>query len=96
MDAMDPADLKSVLQLARLKIIFGFLLLCALIALAGLIAMGKVTEAESFGLMPIVTALATLAGGFSNWAFGHHGELDIARRIESQKMDGEIAEPEVR
>ena len=64
--------LEVAMRLARLKIIFGFLLLGSLIALAAVIAVGKVTEAESYGLMPIVTALATLAGGFSNWAFGQH------------------------
>jgi uncharacterized membrane-anchored protein len=64
--------LDTALKLARMKIIFGFLLLLSLIALAAVIALKSVTEAESYGLMPIVTALATLAGGFSNWAFGQH------------------------
>ena len=81
----DPNDLeaqvRSVLSLARMKILFGFLLLVAMIALAAVIALGKVTEHESYGLMPIITALATLAGGFSNWAFGHNTGMDIAKQL---------------
>lgn len=53
-----------------LKIIFGFGLLLVLSGLAVIIALGKVEETTSHGLMPVVTALATLAGAFSNWAFG--------------------------
>ena len=71
----NPKVLEMAMRLAIMKLIFGFLLLSSLIILAAVIAIGKVTEAESHGLMPLVTALATLAGGFSNWAFGHHEEI---------------------
>jgi hypothetical protein len=56
-----------------MRMIFGCALLGILSILAGVIAMGHVEESTSHGLMPLVTALATLAGGFSNWAFSHSG-----------------------
>lgn len=49
--------------------VFGFSLLVILALLALAIAMGKVEEKTSYGLMPLLTALATLAGGFAQWAF---------------------------
>ena len=60
----------------RLKIFFGFGLLVILSALAFVVALGKVEQSTSYGLAPILTALATLAGAFSNWAFGHQRERD--------------------
>jgi hypothetical protein len=57
-------------KLAYLKMLFGFCLLGILAWLSAEIALGKVEEATSHGLMPIVTTLATLGGGFSQWAFG--------------------------
>ncbi len=56
--------------------LFGFTMLGILAALAAIIALGKVEEATSHGLMPLVTAIATLAGGFSNWAFSHKTKDD--------------------
>lgn len=50
--------------------LFGVALLLTLAILAALIALGKVEEESSYGLMPVLTALATLSGAFSNWAFG--------------------------
>lgn len=52
-----------------LRMIFGFSLLLILAGLALAIALGKVEEKTSYGLMPLLTALATLAGGFCQWAF---------------------------
>ncbi len=52
------------------RMIFGFCLLAILSVLAGVVALGKVEESTSHGLMPLVTALSTLAGAFSNYAFG--------------------------
>jgi hypothetical protein len=57
-------------RLDYFKMVFGFALLAILAWLAAEIALGKVEEATSHGLMPIVTTLATLGGGFSQWAFG--------------------------
>ena len=53
------------------RMIFGFILLAILAGLALAIALGHVEEKTSYGLMPLLTALATLAGGFAQWAFSH-------------------------
>lgn len=52
-----------------LRLIFGFCLLLILAGLALAIALGHVEEKTSYGLMPLLTTLATLAGGFTQWAF---------------------------
>ncbi len=52
------------------RMIFGFLLLLILAVLTARVALGKVEEATSYGLMPLITCLATLSGAFANWAFG--------------------------
>jgi hypothetical protein len=52
------------------RMIFGFLLLVLLAALAGVIALGHVEEKTSFGLQYILGALSVLSGGFAQWAFG--------------------------
>jgi hypothetical protein len=51
------------------RIVFGFCLLIAIAILAGIIAIAKVEQATSHGLDIVLGSLATLAGGFSNWAF---------------------------
>ena len=53
----------------RLKMLFGLLLLLSLVALAVAFGLGKVEEKTSYGLMPIITTLSTLAGLFGGWAF---------------------------
>lgn len=58
------------MELARLKMIFGFCLLAGIIGLAAAIALGRVEEKSSFGLPFILGSLTSLAGGFTNWAFG--------------------------
>lgn len=50
--------------------IFGFSLLLILAGLALAVAIGHVEEKTSYGLMPLLTSLSTLAGVFSQWAFG--------------------------
>lgn len=50
--------------------IYGVLILLVLGMLASRIAFGQVEEKTSYGLMPIIVALATLAGAFAQWAFG--------------------------
>ncbi len=57
------------MSLTRLKMLYGFLLLLLLAVLAVILALGHVEERTSFGL--IITALATLSGGFAQWAFGN-------------------------
>lgn len=59
-----------------LRMIFGFSLLVILAGLALAIAMGHVEEKTSYGLMPLLTALATLAGGFANYAFTNRDDED--------------------
>ena len=54
----------------HLKILYGFMLLVMLASLAVVIALGKVEQSTSYGLLPIITALATLSGAFAQWAFG--------------------------
>jgi hypothetical protein len=61
----DPPDVR----LAFLKMVFGFMLLIALVVLAALIAMGRVEQTSSYGLEGIIGGLTALAGGFVNWAF---------------------------
>ena len=56
----------------KLKMLYGFLLLLMMGGLALAFGIGHVEEKTSYGLMPIVTALSTLAGGFTTWAFSHH------------------------
>jgi hypothetical protein len=51
------------------RMLFGFLLLVLIAALAAVIALGHVTQEGSFGLQEILGALAVLAGGFAQWAF---------------------------
>jgi hypothetical protein len=55
----------------RLKIwlgfAFGFAVLLVLGFLGVRVALGKVEEASSYGLLPIITSLSTLAGGFATW-----------------------------
>jgi len=68
-----------------MRMIFGFCLLLILAVLAGAVALGRVEEKTSYGLMPILTALATLAGGFSNYAFS--ARRDNADKKTSQDGD---------
>lgn len=56
------------------KAIFGFALLVVLAALAGIIAIGHVQQATSYGLEFLLGSLSTLSGAFAQWAFGKSGE----------------------
>ncbi len=53
------------------RIIFGFILLLMIAGLAAVIAVGRVTQEESYGLTDVLGILAVLAGSFANWAFGN-------------------------
>ncbi len=59
-----------------LRMVFGFSLLLILAGLALAIAVGHVEEKTSYGLMPLLTALATLSGGFAQWAFSTGKDRD--------------------
>jgi len=56
------------------KMVFGFLLLFLLCALAAVLAIGHVEEKTSFGLQSVITAIALIAGQFAQWAFGRKGD----------------------
>lgn len=58
----------------RLKMIFGFSILLVLALLAAVVGLGKVEMQTSYGLNIILGSLATLAGGFAQWAFGARSE----------------------
>lgn len=49
--------------------IFGIVLLVSLVGLAFTFGLGHIEEKTSYGLMPIITTLSTLAGLFGGWAF---------------------------
>lgn len=55
--------------LPYVKMVYGFLVLLTLVALATVIALGKVEMKTSFGLEGIISALGVLAGMFAQWAF---------------------------
>lgn len=61
-------------QRDTLRMIFGFSLLVIIAGLTLAIALGAVEEKTSYGLMPLLTMLATLAGGFTQWAFSSKDE----------------------
>lgn len=50
--------------------LFGFGLLLLISILAAVIAIGHVTKEGSYGLDIVLGSLATLTGGFAQWAFG--------------------------
>ncbi len=51
------------------KMVFGFCLLGILALLSVGIAFGRIEEATSFGLQPILNALTGLSGAWAVWAF---------------------------
>lgn len=61
-------------RLTWLKMLFGFMLLGSLVALAVMFGMGHVEEKTSFGLREIVIALVGLGGAFGAWAFGSRND----------------------
>lgn len=62
------------MSLDKLKMIFGFLLLTILAALAACIGLGKVEAHTSYGLDTVLGGLLTMAGGFVQWSFGSSKE----------------------
>lgn len=51
------------------RMVFGFGLLIVIAALAVIIGLGTVRMETSYGLDIVLGCLATLAGGFAQWAF---------------------------
>jgi thiol:disulfide interchange protein len=69
-----------------LKVIFGFVVLIVLAALAAIIALGEVKEASSYGLNIILGGLLTLAGGFASWAFRDTSEpVEREHNVQQEK-----------
>jgi hypothetical protein len=63
----------------RFKALYGLLLLVILAVLADRIAFGKVEEQTSYGLMPMIVALASALSSYCTWLFGsaaadHHDQ----------------------
>jgi hypothetical protein len=69
----------------KLKMLFGLLLLLSLVALAVAFGLGKVEEKDSYGLMPIITTLSTLAGLFGGWAFRETNDNPPPRAIKKEE-----------
>lgn len=65
----------------RLKMIFGFGVLLELGVLAALVGLGKVEMQTSYGLNIILGSLATLAGGFAQWAFSSRSQEELNQMI---------------
>jgi hypothetical protein len=78
---MDPVD--------KLKMLFGLLLLISLVTLAVAFGLGRVEEKTSYGLMPIITTLSTLAGLFGGWAFRETNDNPPPRLKQPPKEKGE-------
>lgn len=64
---------ESGLSKLDFRLIFGFCLLVIIAVLAVVIALGKVEQQTSYGLNIVLGSLATLAGGFAQWAFSNKG-----------------------
>jgi hypothetical protein len=58
----------------ELRLLFGFALLLVITVLALIIALGHVTQENSYGLEIVLGSLATLAGAFAQWAFSKSTE----------------------
>jgi len=63
----------------KLKMVYGFLLLVVLGALAAMFGLAKVEQATSFGLQDILGGLLVLTGGFANWCFRVSSKEDEGR-----------------
>jgi hypothetical protein len=61
---------KEFLKSLDPRFLFGLMLLVVIGVLALYIALGQVKQESSFGLESVLGCLATLAGGFAQWAFG--------------------------
>lgn len=71
--------MQSFHAIERLKVIYGFVLLLILGGLAAFFGVGHVEEKTSFGLMPVITTLSTLAGLFGGWAFREKPPEELKR-----------------
>jgi hypothetical protein len=72
-------------QIDKLKMIFGIILLLSLVSLAAAFGFFHIEEKTSYGLMPIITTLSTLAGLFGGWAFREKRTNDAATPAKDDK-----------
>ena len=56
----------------RIKMFIGTLVVVGLLGLTIFVALGKVEEKTSFGLLPILGSLTTLLGSFGVWVYGQN------------------------
>ncbi len=70
------------MKLNTFRMIFGFCFLIILAGLIGVVALGKVEESTSHGLMPLVTTLSTIGGMFAQWAFGSKNKKDKKKKTK--------------
>lgn len=66
------------------KLLFGYLLLFLLAALAAAIALGDVKAETSYGLQDIEGGLLVLAGAFSTWFFRSKKKPESATSLENK------------
>jgi hypothetical protein len=57
------------LHIDALRITMGFLIILILAGLAAAIAVGRIEEHTSYGLMPLIVALSNIGVMFAQWAF---------------------------
>jgi membrane protein YqaA with SNARE-associated domain len=62
--------LLSNLTMNHFRAAYGIFLLIVVSILTVHLALGKVEEETSYGLMPLIVALASALGGYSTWLFG--------------------------
>jgi len=67
--------------------LFGFGILLVITVLALIIALGHVTQDSSYGLEIVLGSLATLSGGFAQWAFSKSGEQSFSISSISEQKD---------
>jgi hypothetical protein len=69
-----------------LKMLFGFVLMILVAAIALAIALGKVEEQTSYGLQDILGGLLVLCGSFAHWAF------QVVSAVKKEKSEAEEEE----
>jgi hypothetical protein len=58
----------------RYRFILGAVIVCTLLTLAAMIALGHVEEKSSFGLTAVLAIIGKIALDFSEWAFRNRKE----------------------
>jgi hypothetical protein len=69
------------------RILFGLIIITVLATLCVIIALGKVEEHTSYGLMPLVVSFSSLAAQWSQWAFSTKEKKEKEKDKESDVLD---------